>query len=827
MADGNVEESGVRLTVEDAQKFLETYRKANEAVESFADVATKAAKRLDDLGRADGLDKQADKAKKAKASFADLLNKAGDLPLIGSAAGQAAGMVDGLGAAGASAGALMTAGLGPVAIALAAVTAGAFAAVAALKTGVDVARDFINTAVGWRDVVDEIQDVSGATAQESSFVAALGRRYEVSGGQISAIMTRLATRQQESADAAEEYGAKAGAAYAKVGKQLARLEDDYTRGVTEAQATATARLADLAKQADKLAAKYYADMAARQEEFNRDQAEAAYKLQQQLEDMQREHVERIADLNQDLADLDDDIASSREDRQAKLQDDLADAEGKYQDKRAAIEAKYWAPKGAREEQAKKEELAALDAQYAAEKAALEARAKLEDERANKEFEKKRQRLIKAIEKENAEYARQTERLKAEEDRRAKLAQERFDKETRTAQAAYDEQVTANTEAQDKIKAETEKRIEDLTRAYQRQIEDIREQSEVGGGAFGSAAKKGDEFDKVLEKLGIDAKEFNLKPAYEQFMTILEALGNMEDGTEKTALAAAIAGPRYAGALIDMANEVANKGTGPLMTEFEKLGIILTDKQKENLDKYKTNLADAEMAIDGFKTLIGSELVAAFNDHLFPKLKEFWNEHGPQITTLIGKLVSELLPKLLELFGLIVDALDDTVTQVERDPFGKLAEAAMNVLLPNGPLKDLLNTLLSIFRIVERINGTTIDPQISMQDLGIITQFSNDYYQTSPWTSFTGYADGGVARAFQPAWVGEHGRELIWPMADMAVMPNASASQIYNQYTRSVTSTTNNNTPVNLNIYANTYEGGQRAARGAIDVLHSAGVPITT
>jgi len=64
----------------------------------------------------------------------------------------------------------------------------------------------------------------------------------------------------------------------------------------------------------------------------------------------------------------------------------------------------------------------------------------------------------------------------------------------------------------------------------------------------------------------------------------------------------------------------------------------------------------------------------------------------------------------------------------------------------------------------------------------------------------GHADGGRMMAGVPAYVGERGKELVTPMTDMMVTPNHELG---------------GGSPSigTVNVYANTYEGGQAAARG--------------
>ena len=221
---------------------------------------------------------------------------------------------------------------------------------------------------------------------------------------------------------------------------------------------------------------------------------------------------------------------------------------------------------------------------------------------------------------------------------------------------------------------------------------------------------------AYDRLGISITDTNgkLRDSEEVFWEVVDALGNMEDGTERDLLAMEVLGKsaKELNPLIEAGSEKFNElaqeahETGYVMSEDTMQGFQEFDDQMERLNKGADAAKNAlgmvllptldELAEGGTDAL--AEFTKAVQESggdvdkigdaiskMLPKVFESINKIAPKLFKLIGQIVDSLLqifidnlPEFVDTAMSIIKALADTL--LKPDNIKRIIDAAVNIVL---------------------------------------------------------------------------------------------------------------------------------------------------
>lgn len=857
---------GTEVKAEGVNEFLSAMAGSKKALAELGETIDKLAKKDSSLEKLPAQVKDTgDKAKQSSTDLQGMADKLSGLPVVGPQIARISDLIGGIGGAGEAAGIAVSSGMAAAVVAI-----GAVAAAAALAVGALVAiNSSVNNLATYAGGINDIQKVAGTSAQMSQQINASAQIAGVGVNTITMSYLQLNDGAQKAGEEATKALTSIGGAADQTAKQLARLNEDHARSVTETNQALTDKLADI-----------NAQMLANEQDFNKKRSDTAAdynkqisdgraRLKQQLDDLEESHAEKVSDLNQSLADEMESFDRERQDREQKLQDSLADVESKYGDKRDAINAKYYAPKSAREAAAKQEELALLDKQQASEEKKLKDAASKEEARDKADHDKKVSRLQQQLDSENAEYKKQTERLKAENSKRESDLRASYEKQQAATQEAYDKQVATSKKAQEQIKTDTAKRLADEQRQYERSLDDINTKT---AGAAASAVKSVDPVTEAFKKLGISVAEWNSLSPDEQIKRLGTALEGIKDPVEKMNILSDIFGRRRAAEMLEFFE---------VFSQPHKLGLELSQDELNQLEQFQRDQREMDLQFQLLGFQIGQVFFPIWRD-LLGGLKSFWAEHGPAINKAVKDVANffahdlvnavktvwnwldtyifpvfkaiasflalvfivslgQLILKFDALFkGLkpVWEWLDKIFTKIGKDLTPAFIWLKDNVLTPLGKVFEDVGRAISTFfgNLVQAFKDTANSfPDWLKKLLGIEpTNFTVTYADQQSYNSnsgqYSGYAAGGIMMPGETAWVGEKGPELATVLTPTLITPPATASQIWNNYNAS-TSAMNSSSVTNINLGGITisgsggYAAGRQAGHAFVDALKARGISI--
>lgn len=223
----------------------------------------------------------------------------------------------------------------------------------------------------------------------------------------------------------------------------------------------------------------------------------------------------------------------------------------------------------------------------------------------------------------------------------------------------------------------------------------------------NAAQNGAE---EFEKLGISQEEVANLSKEELFAKTIEGLQNMEDGTERTAIASKLLGrgATELGALLNTSSEDTEK----MRQRVHELGGVMSDEAVKAAAKYQDSLQDMTTAIDGAKrNLIGQFLPSLTT--VMDGIAELFSGNSDKGLGMIKDGVSQFietmmngLPKMVSIAGGLVSALGTAI--IENLP--KILEAGIQAILElsKGISEGLPQLIPSIVNAVLTMVSTLID-----------------------------------------------------------------------------------------------------------------------
>ena len=189
---------------------------------------------------------------------------------------------------------------------------------------------------------------------------------------------------------------------------------------------------------------------------------------------------------------------------------------------------------------------------------------------------------------------------------------------------------------------------------------------------------------VLDRLGIEADEFNRLSPEEKFRTLAESIAKVPDPTKRAGLALAVFG-RQGRELLPMLKDVNR-----LMDEAEKRGLIFTEEDAKKAAEFTDAMDVLGRELRQLKIDIGSELAptltALIEDDIVPAIDSIsdWIDKNKELLgTLsdITKAMAEMSKEFAGIFGgkgaetatAIADTLNDWLAKIPGDPMGVLSD----------------------------------------------------------------------------------------------------------------------------------------------------------
>ena len=809
MAD-NLEQVGLQFTAEDADPFLAqidaTQKQIDDLARSFKELGETNA----DLGKtAGGLGNVGSTASTADASLKGFLVSLEKIPLLNEGVAAVSPAFVALSGAADAAGAVATSAFAPLLVTIGALVAVIGGAILAFNALGDAAGAALESASQMTEAIDNIQSATGFSDQLSAGIMNVERGFGAADGTMLQMFEHLSRGELSAERTMDRFDQKVANSGAKAGNALERAGETLQRAIANATDNANTQLQNLVDNLDKATRNYQQKALQRDEDYARRRADDEAALQQQLEDMALAHADKIDSINQSIADLQDSRTQDTEDRQAALQDRLGTLEEQAQAKRDAINAKYYAPKGAREKQAQKEELALVDEQLAAQEKKEKDKAQREEDKAIAAYNKKLARLQESLAREDEQYAKQAARLNAQYARREEDAKRSYDREVASANQSYNDLVAANQKAQVAVQAQLAKTIDNAQYQYQASLDRFVASTT---GAHAAVLPPLNRTVDALQRLGINYDDFVKLSPQEQFELIAKKIDAMPPSLERTSLAMQLLGSA-SDTTFKILHTVATEGMQGVQ---DKAKNFLTASERDHVEKYNKSLNDARTALDTVNAHVGA-LIAEALTPLIDKFNIFWTLHGPQVERLLKKLAETVLPPLVDIAGKFLDIIGKLLDKFDTSPqfFDPFIAQANNILTSFSPVLRLLESIVNTISWINT-NRNAIE--------GIGYEIGTFFRQ-----SFTpGHAAGGPVHAGEPGMVGELGPEMFVPRHEGYIIPQTYRQNVpaMPQYNNVSSSHTTNNPVFNITVTgAGGYQAGYQTGLGIRDALRAKGVPL--
>lgn len=571
--------------------------------------------------------------------------------------------------------AAMTAAATGIGIAVAAIVVAASLAIGAFTAMAAAAHDAIMTASSWAETVDDINDVTGASTEAASALAYIA---EVAGTSPDAVQTAMAMNSRIIADAERQMADNA--------KETAELKVKFAENETEAKAALqerrtedernhAERVADIQRGAGASSIAFMERMAEREEDSLRQRERTQRSYYERVSDQAEAHVDRVANLQQGLAEAEEAIAERAQARADRLAERLENFDETTVERRLSIQQRVSQARDEFEKKALEGQLADFDKTTAEERSKLEAKAAQEEEKAKAADAKQLKRLKDRIDAENLEYDRQFRRQKQqfEEQEREKAdayARDtaRMEKAQAQQSAAVGARLAAEESAFARMTAAREKAAakaeEDRQKGFEKQLENIKEKSPA--------------VVKLIEDMGIKWDELIKMGPDEMFVRIAEGIGKVGDAQDKINLLNKLYGRGGWSSMYEIIDLIAKKGFPALMQAAKDAGVVLDKDTTEKFENAQRTARELDLKLMGLKVAVGVELLPIW-EKLLKGLEKFWKEHGKEVMHIMMRLVEDIMPPLLTMF-------DSWLTVM-----GKIADSKFfNVI---GGAANLLATLI--------------------------------------------------------------------------------------------------------------------------------------
>lgn len=205
---------------------------------------------------------------------------------------------------------------------------------------------------------------------------------------------------------------------------------------------------------------------------------------------------------------------------------------------------------------------------------------------------------------------------------------------------------------------------------------------------------------AFEALGLSMDEVSKMSTEDLFGAVIFGLQQMEEGTERTALASDLLGrgAMEMGALLNTSAE----DTQAMIDRVHELGGVLSDDAVKSAAGFQDSLQDMQTAFDGLKRGLMSEMLPSITTvmdglaNIFAGDDELGLEQvGEGIDAFIGK-VGEILPKIVEIGAGVIQSLASALVDNLPKLFSVLSSSLNDVaaFLP-GFIDSVVNALVTL------------------------------------------------------------------------------------------------------------------------------------
>lgn len=243
---------------------------------------------------------------------------------------------------------------------------------------------------------------------------------------------------------------------------------------------------------------------------------------------------------------------------------------------------------------------------------------------------------------------------------------------------------------------------------------------------------------AFQKLGISQEEVKELSQEDLFERTVKGLSEMEQGTERTALASQLLG--RAGA--DMA-PLLNEGSEAIEEQMEiaeKYGMVMPDSAVKASAAFEDSLTTMQMTFTGLKNRMMGEFLPAMTQVTDGMAKLFaGDDSGAEdvangIEGIIDK-VGEMLPKVMEIGGKIAKHLGESFIKAIPDLLSTMTDACINI----G--KSVSETLMNSFSNMETdglvdVFGKMVD-YLATEVPPMIEQLATTFADNAPMLAETG------------------------------------------------------------------------------------------
>lgn len=220
------------------------------------------------------------------------------------------------------------------------------------------------------------------------------------------------------------------------------------------------------------------------------------------------------------------------------------------------------------------------------------------------------------------------------------------------------------------------------------------------GAMKTMALAAENGSDSFKKLGISEKEVESLSQEELFSKVITGLQNMEEGSERTALATSLLGRGAIelGALLNTSAE----DTEAMREKVHELGGVMSDEAIKSAAAYQDSLQDMQTAMTGLKNGILSDFLPSFTmvmdglTAIFGGDSESGVEMIKEGITSIGDTITEALPTIVEKGGEIVSGLISAIV----DGLPTFLDAGFQIIGQmisgiSSNLPNIINTIVSM------------------------------------------------------------------------------------------------------------------------------------
>lgn len=219
-----------------------------------------------------------------------------------------------------------------------------------------------------------------------------------------------------------------------------------------------------------------------------------------------------------------------------------------------------------------------------------------------------------------------------------------------------------------------------------------------------AARKGSEaYADTYEKLGISVTDANgeLRDSEEVFWEVIDALGEMDNATERDAVSMQLFG-RNAQSLNSLI-AAGSEGFQEMYQEAENLGYIMDEETVSSLTKTSDAIERVSKTADAFKNKIGAD-VAPVVEEAANTLSEIMTEHEEDAV----EIIEEVIPALVKGLEFVADNLDTIIPIVEMAATGFAAFKTATMLT------SALNTVLALMPpILQGVTAAQEETNVAM------------------------------------------------------------------------------------------------------------------